>query len=79
MKSLAILTHERKRIAKCIFDIEKLKDSNPKLTEEVKSNLFKANHRISNHVNLNESFIDFVYKFCLKFSYKNKMPDLFRK
>ena len=82
MKSLAILTHERKRIAKCIFDIEKLKYSNPKLIEDIKAHLSLVDHNILNHVNLNESFIDFVCKLCLKFNYyykKNKMPDLFRK
>jgi hypothetical protein len=82
MKSLAILTHERKRIAKCIFDTEKLKYSNPKLIEDIKAHLCSLDAHILNHVNLNECFIDFVYKLCLKFNYyynKNKMSDLFRK
>lgn len=75
------MIQERKKCTKIIFDFENQRHYNQNLIDDLKNQSLNTDVIILEHVHLNESFIDFVYKLFLKFNFylkkKSKTPDLF--
>ena len=72
---------ERKKILKLIIEIGNQKQCNQKLIDDLRTQASETDISILEHVSLNESFIDFVYKLFFKFNNylirKDKTTDLF--
>lgn len=73
--SQTFLIEQRSGLGRFILEIENKKKNDQKLIKELKSELSHYDISILEHIHMNESFMDYAYKLCLKLLFllkKNK-------
>jgi len=75
--SQTLLIQQRKALATFLLALESKKKVDEKLIKELKTELSHYDASIIEHIHMNESFMDYAYKLCLKllFVFKRNKDD----